>query len=238
MTEPLERREDGFVIEAGRLAALFDLSPERVREELHSGRIVTRAEKGEGQDAGTWRLSFLRGPDRARLVVDDAGPELRRSRISVPPPPAAPHRQAPPRPAYRPAPSRLRAEDQPTEATLRALVDDFYAQVRADPELGPLFEAAVADWPAHLERIAAFWSSALLGSGVYKGDPFGRHRPHAPRMTPAMFDRWLALWSRATEAHLTPTAAASARSKATRIAAGLRMALLPQDPGDGFRLPS
>ena len=144
----------------------------------------------------------------------------------------------PPRPPYRPAPSRLAAEDRPTEATLRALVDDFYAQVRADPELGPLFEAAVVDWPAHLERIAAFWSSALLGSGAYKGDPFGRHRPHAPRMTPAMFERWLALWGRATEAHLTPAAADSARSKATRIAAGLRMALLPHDPGDGFRLPS
>ena len=61
MTDPLERRDDGFVIEAGRLAALFGLSPEQVREELHDGRIVTRVEKGEGEDAGTWRLSFLRG---------------------------------------------------------------------------------------------------------------------------------------------------------------------------------
>ena len=235
---PLERREDGFVIEAGRLAALLGLPAEQVRAELQDGRIVTRVERGEGEDAGTWRLSFLRGADRARLVVDDAGRELRCSRISVPPPPAARTAGPAPLPVPRPAASRLAPDARPDEATLRALVADFYTQVRADPELGPIFEAAVTDWPAHLERIAAFWSSALLGSGAYKGDPFGRHRPLAPQLTPAMFARWLALWERATEAHLSPAAAASARSKAARIAAGLRMALLPQDAGDGFRLPS
>ncbi|MDF2233190.1 DUF6522 family protein [Albimonas sp. CAU 1670] len=246
--ERLERREGGFVIEAERLAALLGLPAEQVRAELNAGRIVTRVEKGEGEDAGTWRLTFLRGADRARLVVDAQGRELRRSRISVPPPPkgarGSPPRSYPtpltaaPPPAWPPAPSRLADEDRPDEATLRALVDDFYAQVRADPELGPLFNAAVADWPAHLERIAAFWSSALLGSGAYKGDPFGRHRPHAPQMTAAMFERWLALWAEATEAHLSPAAARSALSKARRIASGLRMALLPQVAGDGFRLPS
>ena len=231
---PLERQEDGFVIEAGRLAALLGLSPEQVREELRDGRIVTRVEKGEGEDAGTWRLSFLRGADRVRLVVDAAGRELRRSRISAPPPPASPA----PSPARLPGPSRLAPADRPDWATLRALVEDFYARARADAELGPLFEAAVTDWPAHLERIAAFWSAALLGDGGWRGDAFARHRPHAPRMTPAMFARWLALWRQATEAHLSPAAAALAQSKAARIAAGLRMALLPQDPGDGFRLPS
>ena len=54
MTDPLERRDDGFVIEAGRLAALFGLSPEQVREELHDGRIVTgsRRERARTPEPG------------------------------------------------------------------------------------------------------------------------------------------------------------------------------------------
>ena len=47
------------------------------------------------------------------------------------------------------------------EDSLRLLVADFYDRVRADPVLGPVFEGAVTDWPAHLDRLTAFWSSDL-----------------------------------------------------------------------------
>ncbi len=66
-----------------------------------------------------------------------------------------------------------------TEADLQALVDRFYAKVRADDLLGPLFNRAVEDWPEHLERLGAFWSSVMLTSGRYKGSPMGAHLRHA-----------------------------------------------------------
>ena len=49
-----------------------------------------------------------------------------------------------------------------SENGLATLVEAFYARVRADAELGPIFEDAIDDWPEHLEKLAAFWSSIML----------------------------------------------------------------------------
>jgi hemoglobin len=42
-----------------------------------------------------------------------------------------------------------------TEPAIRRLVDAFYARVRRDPTLDPVFAAAIAehDWPEHLEKM-------------------------------------------------------------------------------------
>jgi len=78
---------------------------------------------------------------------------------------------------------------------LSDVVSRFYARVRADEVLGTLFEDAVEDWPAHLATLADFWSSVLLTSGRYKGNPMAAHLKHRDRITPALFDRWLLLWT-------------------------------------------
>ena len=39
---------------------------------------------------------------------------------------------------------------------LQRLVDRFYAVVRQDPVIGPLFNSAISDWPGHLEKLGAF----------------------------------------------------------------------------------
>jgi Domain of unknown function DUF488 len=53
-----------------------------------------------------------------------------------------------------------------SEDTIRHLVDSFYAKVRADPELGPIFERAiVGDWGPHLATMHDFWSSVMLTTG-------------------------------------------------------------------------
>ena len=80
------------------------------------------------------------------------------------------------------------------DAGLEALVGAFYARVRADAELGPIFNAAIDDWPHHLEKLAAFWSSVMLTSGRYKGQPVPAHMKHKDRITPELFDRWFDLW--------------------------------------------
>lgn len=80
------------------------------------------------------------------------------------------------------------------ETGLSRVVDAFYARVRADAELGPIFNDAVHDWPEHLEKLSAFWSSVMLTSGRYKGQPVPAHMKHKTRITPELFERWLALW--------------------------------------------
>ena len=125
----------------------------------------------------------------------------------------------------------MTAIDGIDEARLERLVDAFYARVRADPELGPIFNDAIADWPEHLDRLTAFWSSVMLTSGRYKGQPVPAHRKHVDRITPALFDRWLMLWKTTTQELMSPAAAAALQDKATRIAESLQLALF-------FRMPA
>ena len=82
-----------------------------------------------------------------------------------------------------------------TEAGIREMVETFYARVRDDGLLAPIFQARLSgSWPAHMDRMVDFWSSVLLASGRYRGDPRARHRA-IEEMRPEHFDRWLELAS-------------------------------------------
>ncbi len=116
------------------------------------------------------------------------------------------------------------------ESVLPALLARFYGRVRADAALGPVFNAVVHDWPEHLERLSAFWSSVMLTTGRYKGNPMMKHLVHAERITPAMFQRWLALWSLTTEEMLSPEGAAAMQVKAQRISESLQLAIRFRTP--------
>jgi len=74
-----------------------------------------------------------------------------------------------------------------SEEALGLVVERFYARVRLDPLLGPIFGAAVHDWPEHLARLTDFWSSVMLTSGRYKGRPLPAHLKHADAITPEGF---------------------------------------------------
>ncbi|KKW90624.1 group III truncated hemoglobin [Sphingobium chungbukense] len=111
------------------------------------------------------------------------------------------------------------------EAGLERLVHAFYARVREDPELGPMFNDAVHDWAEHMEKLTAFWSSVMLGSGRYKGQPVPAHLKHRDRITPALFDRWLLLWKETTQALMEAGASVALQAKAARIAESLQLAI-------------
>ena len=115
--------------------------------------------------------------------------------------------------------------DSITEEALARLVERFYAKVRRDALLGPVFDSAVEDWPEHLERLQAFWSSVMLTSGRYKGRPLPAHLKHGAVMTPERFHRWLALWEETTSDLFPPGAAAALQLKAKRIAESLSLGI-------------
>jgi len=115
--------------------------------------------------------------------------------------------------------------EQITRTALADLVDRFYARVREDAMLGPIFNGAVEDWPAHLESLTEFWSSVMLGSRSFKGNPMAAHLRHAADITPEMFARWLSLWSETTAECFAPQAAAQLQDTATRIGRSLQAAL-------------
>ena len=92
-----------------------------------------------------------------------------------------------------------------TEDGIAMLVDRFYAKVRRDPMIGPLFNAAIDDWDAHLAPLRAFWSSVMLTTGRYKGNPMGAHLKHPIR--PEFFTRWLELWGETADELFVPAVA-------------------------------
>lgn len=112
-----------------------------------------------------------------------------------------------------------------TEGSLRELVHTFYARVRQDELIGPLFNDAVHDWPDHLERLQAFWSSVMLTSGRYKGRPLPAHLQHAGRINNRSFERWLALWGETTNEMFDSSVAAALQEKASRIAESLQLGI-------------
>ncbi len=118
--------------------------------------------------------------------------------------------------------------DVVTETTIRVLMDRFYTRVRRDPTLGPIFAAAIADdaWPQHLEQMYAFWSSVMLTSGRYQGDPVGTHRSVAG-VEPPMFGNWLDLFEATAAELFIPPLAERFADKARRIAESLKFALFP-----------
>ena len=112
-----------------------------------------------------------------------------------------------------------------TEAALHDLVEHFYARVRADPLIGPVFDEAIDDWPDHLEKLQSFWSSVMLTSGRYKGRPLPAHLKHADRMDAGAFQRWLSLWKQSSDILFDPKSAAALQEKAGRIAASLTLGI-------------
>ena len=122
------------------------------------------------------------------------------------------------------------------ETGLSRVVDAFYARVRADAELGPVFNDAVHDWPEHLDKLSAFWSSVMLRTGAYKGNPLATHR-EVQGMAPELFARWLALFGETAREVCAEEIAESFEAKARNIAESLKLGLFYR-PGDLRVLPS
>jgi hemoglobin len=60
--------------------------------------------------------------------------------------------------------------DHISEHAIQRLVDEFYAKVRADPDLAPIFNRAIpGDWGLHLATMRDFWSSVMLNVRALQG---------------------------------------------------------------------
>jgi hemoglobin len=117
-------------------------------------------------------------------------------------------------------------ESRITEPEISALVDAFYAKVRRDPDIGPIFNAIVDDWPYHLALLKDFWSTVLLTTGRYKGDPMMKHLQLS--LDPPHFERWLSLFAETANEVLTPVHAAIVIARSQRIAENFQMGIAYQ----------
>jgi len=104
-----------------------------------------------------------------------------------------------------------------SEAEVIALVQRFYAKVRTDALLGPIFNHHIHDWDAHLAHLTDFWSAMLRGTRRFSGAPMPKHMA-LPGLNPDLFRRWLTLFGQTTTELGNPDLKAAADARAALIA--------------------
>ncbi|MGN6550832.1 MAG: group III truncated hemoglobin [Pararhizobium sp.] len=116
-------------------------------------------------------------------------------------------------------------------AFIGKLVRNFYARVRRDERLGPIFARVIGgDWEPHLEKMTEFWCSVILKTRSYDGRPVPAHLK-LKDVREEDFAIWLGLF-RETAAELCPPGVdAVFVERAERIARSLKLAMF-------FRLPA
>lgn len=114
------------------------------------------------------------------------------------------------------------------EQEIAQLVDRFYALIRADERLGPIFDASIDDWDRHLQIMRDFWSAAILGTQRYRGCVMSPH--FSLPIDEADFDRWLALFRPTAAETLPPAAAERALAIAAQVSQMLRQGMARMRP--------
>ena len=115
----------------------------------------------------------------------------------------------------------LPPRDQPPtpaqEHEIATLVERFYDRAREDPALGPIFNARVASWDAHLATMRDFWSSVVYRTGRYAGRPLETHNA-IDELRPEHFPLWLGLWSDVVDEVIAPDRRLPFKESARRMA--------------------
>lgn len=106
--------------------------------------------------------------------------------------------------------------DITTEEDIHLLVHTFYDRVRQDTTIGPIFNAQIKDWEPHLEKLCNFWSTLLLYTKKYQGDPMTVHR--SMTIDSQHFDRWLAIFYSTVDDLFAGETAQAAKNRAGKIA--------------------
>ena len=110
-----------------------------------------------------------------------------------------------------------------TDDQIETLVATFYARIRQDDVLGPLFLAAIGeDRTTHLKTMCDFWSSVMNTSGRYKGKPIPAH-VKLTGIEPRHFEHWMRLFSETAHQLFEAGLAAMFVQRAERIAESLKL---------------
>lgn len=116
-----------------------------------------------------------------------------------------------------------------TDDDLVPLLHAFYDAVGRDEQLAPYF--AVLDMPAHIPRIADFWSTMLFHTRRYTGNAFQPHLALAG-LTAEHFARWVGTLETVVDARFAGPHATQMKELGHRIAYSmqLRLGITPFEP--------
>ncbi len=113
-----------------------------------------------------------------------------------------------------------------TRKDVNRLVSKFYAKIRKDDLLGPIFNSHIPDerWPEHIEKLTDFWETNLFKLPKFRGNPSQKHINVDKNLNYGVeqkhFDRWLQLWFETIDELYEGGRAESAKDLSRRMAIG------------------
>lgn len=114
-------------------------------------------------------------------------------------------------------------------ADVSFLVNQFYAKIRADEEIGFYFNEIISDWDAHLEKLTDFWETNVFGVRKYKGNPHAVHNEvdahFGEKITPNEFGIWLNHWFQTIDEHFEGENAETLKRRARKMSTFLYMSM-------------
>ena len=117
------------------------------------------------------------------------------------------------------------------------LVNTFYARIRKDDFLGPIFNKMLATeeiWVEHLEKLTDFWETNLFAVMKFKGNPMAAHqkvdKAFNHSITQDHFYEWLKLWNSTVDSLFEGEKAKLAKERARRMSTHLHINMWQNKP--------
>lgn len=108
-------------------------------------------------------------------------------------------------------------KDITSRKDIELMVNIFYASVREDTVLGPIFNGVIQNnWDTHLDTMYRFWQTVLLHEFAYKGSPFSPHRSLS--IEEHHFDRWRYHFNTTIDQNFSGKIANEAKWRASKMA--------------------
>ena len=119
---------------------------------------------------------------------------------------------------------------------INKLVHRFYAKIRKDELLGPIFNGHISEeqWTEHLIKLTDFWETNLFGVLKFKGNPSSKHikvdTNLGYKIEQNHFRRWLNLWFETVDELYNGELATKAKESARNMATGQFLTIMKNRP--------
>lgn len=130
----------------------------------------------------------------------------------------------------------MELRDIENRADIFLLVNTFYAKVKKDTFIGPIFLEIILEdeWESHLEKLTDFWESNLFYARNFKGNPMKAHKDVDAHFNHTIqqvhFGKWLEIWFTTVNELFTGTKANEAKERARNIASVLFFRMFDAKP--------
>ena len=109
-------------------------------------------------------------------------------------------------------------QDIRDKSDIEVFVNRFYSKVNDDGLLAPVFASKIPAeaWPAHLQRMYAFWNAILFSETGFNGNPMQKHM--SLPIEEKHFSKWLYLFNQTIDELFVGPKATEAKTRAASIA--------------------